>query len=225
MKFMATHSPIACLSKAALFTDLPTELKEELVSISTHRQKFGKGSIIRRPLDGKDGMIVIDQGKAKVYNLSKDGKEVVLGILNKGDIEGQQHLFKQSKNENYIEALEDTWVCSIKRNDFQDLLQKTPDLSLNLLNNFGEKLVVIEHNSVLRNTLDAKKRIMFYLNDLANKSVSNEVELQLKKKDLASYLGITPETFSRKLKELEKDGKIKVNKRKIQILDNKKAQL
>ena len=225
MKFMATHSPIACLSKAALFTDLPTELKEELVSIPTHRQKFGKGSIIRRPLDGKDGMIVIDQGKAKVYNLSKDGKEVVLGVLNKGDIEGQQHLFKQSKNENYIEALEDTWVCSIKRNDFQDLLQKTPDLSLNLLNNFGEKLVAIERNSVLRNTLDAKKRIMFYLNDLANKSVSNEVELQLKKKDLASYLGITPETFSRKLKELEKDGKIKVNKRKIQILDNKKAQL
>ena len=170
-------------------------------------------------------MIVIDQGKAKVYNLSKDGKEVVLGVLNKGDIEGQQHLFKQSKNENYIEALEDTWVCSIKRNDFQDLLQKTPDLSLNLLNNFGEKLVAIERNSVLRNTLDAKKRIMFYLNDLANKSGSNEVELQLKKKDLASYLGITPETFSRKLKELEKDGKIKVNKRKIQILDNKKAQL
>lgn len=40
-------------------------------------------------------MIVIDQGKAKVYNLSKDGKEVVLGILQKGDIEGQQHLFKQ----------------------------------------------------------------------------------------------------------------------------------
>ena len=29
-------------------------------------------------------MIVIDQGKAKVYNLSKDGKEVVLGILQKG---------------------------------------------------------------------------------------------------------------------------------------------
>jgi len=63
-------------------------------------------------------MIVIDQGKAKVYNLSKDGKEVVLGILQKGDIEGQQHLFKQSKNENFVEAVEDTWVCSINRADF-----------------------------------------------------------------------------------------------------------
>lgn len=217
MIFMTKYSPIACLSKAALFTDLPIELKEKLVTVSEHQQKFPKGSIIRQPDDGKDGMIVIDQGKAKVYNLSKDGKEVVLGILQKGDIEGQQHLFKQSESENFVEAVEDTWVCSINRADFQNLLQKTPDLSLKLLNNFGEKLVAIEHNSVLRNTLDAKERILAYLNDLANEQGKNEVKLELKKKDLASYLGITPETFSRKLKELEKDGKIEVHGRWIKL--------
>ena len=186
MIFMTKYSPIACLSKAALFTDLPIELKEKLVTVSEHQQKFPKGSIIRQPDDGKDGMIVIDQGKAKVYNLSKDGKEVVLGILQKGDIEGQQHLFKQSESENFVEAVEDTWVCSINRADFQNLLQKTPDLSLKLLNNFGEKLVAIEHNSVLRNTLDAKERILAYLNDLANEQGKNEVKLELKKKYLAS---------------------------------------
>ena len=107
--------------------------------------------------------------------------------------------------------MEDTWVCSINRADFQKLLQKTPDLSLKLLNNFGKKLVAIEHNSVLRNTLDAKKQKITYLNYLAKKKKKNEAKLELKKKDLASYLGITPKTFSRKLKELEKDGKIEVH--------------
>lgn len=213
MILMTKHSPIACLSNAALFTDLPIELKEKLVTVSEHQQSFPKGSLIRQPDDGKDGMIVIDQGKAKVYNLSKDGKEVVLGILQKGDIEEQQHLFKQGESENFVEAVEDAWVCSINRAD----LQKTPDLSLKLLNNFGEKLVAIEHNSVLRNTLDAKERILAYLNDLANEQGKNEVKLELKKKDLASYLGITPETFSRKLKELEKDGKIEVHGRWINV--------
>lgn len=110
-----------------------------------------------------------------------------------------------------------TWVCSINRADFQKLLQKTPVLSLKLLNNFGKKLAAIEHNSVLRNTLDAKERILAYLNDLANEQGKNEVKLELKKKDLASYLGITPETFSRKLKELEKDGKIEVHGRWINV--------
>ena len=126
-------------------------------------------------------------------------------------------LLKQAIGEYFVEAVEDTWICSINRADFQNLLQKTPDLSLKLLNNFGEKLVAIEHNSVLRNTLDAKERILAYLNDLANEQGKNEVKLELKKKDLASYLGITPETFSRKLKELEKDGKIEVHGRWIKM--------
>lgn len=90
-------------------------------------------------------------------------------------------------------------------------------MSLKLLNNFGKKLVAIEYNSVLRNTLDAKERILAYLNDLANEQGKNEVKLELKKKDLASYLGITPKTFSRKLKELEKDGKIEVHGRWINV--------
>ena len=63
----------------------------------------------------------------------------------------------------------------------------------------------------------AKARILAYLNDLANEQGKNEVKLELKKKDLASYLGITPETFSRKLKELEKDGKIEVHGRWIKM--------
>ena len=109
-----------------------------------------------------------------------------------------------------MKFLKENWIISIKQ-------LKCSIYYCNLRNNFGEKLVAIEHNSVLRNTLDAKERILAYLNDLANEQGKNEVKLELKKKDLASYLGITPETFSRKLKELEKDGKIEVHGRWIKM--------
>lgn len=69
-------------------------------------------------------MIVIDQGKAKVYNLSKDGKEVVLGILQKGDIEGQQHLFKQSENESFVEAVEDPGFAQLTAQIFKNFCRK-----------------------------------------------------------------------------------------------------
>lgn len=215
---MQKHSPVACLSKAALFSDLPQNLKEKLTTVSTHQQHFPKGSIIRQPADGKNGMIVIDRGKAKVYSLSQDGKETVLGVLKKGDIEGQQNLFISSNNENFIEALDDTLICSINRVDFQQLLEKTPDLAIKLLNNFGKKLVELQHNTVMRNTMDAKERIMSSLQDLSVKQGSNTVKLQMKKKDLASLLGTTPETFSRKLKELEQEKRIATAGRTITIL-------
>ena len=77
------HSPMACIRKAAIFKNLPNEMLEKLVPISTHQEYFPKGSIIRQPGDGKDGMIFLDQGSAKIYSINEDGKETVLGILNK----------------------------------------------------------------------------------------------------------------------------------------------
>lgn len=212
------HSPLACLSNINFFTDLPESLRKKLVTISTHRQYYPKGSLIRQPNDGKDGIIFLDEGSAKVYNLNESGKETILSILNQGDSEGQSNLFRREENENFVQALDDTWVCSMNRVDFQNLLKDTPDLALNLLNSFGEKLVAIERNSVRRNSLDAQDRIVAYLQDLSEKQGSNIVTLPLKKKDLASYLGITPETFSRKLKVLEKERQVKVQRRKIELL-------
>lgn len=47
-----------------------------------------------------------------------------------------------------------------------------------------------------------------------------EVVLPMSKKDMASYLGTTPETISRKLGDLEAEGYIKqVSHRRIEILD------
>lgn len=88
------HSPMACIRKAAIFKNLPNEMLEKLVPISTHQEYFPKGSIIRQPGDGKNGMLFMDQGSAKIYNLNEDGKETVLGVLNQGDANGQQNLFK-----------------------------------------------------------------------------------------------------------------------------------
>lgn len=216
--FLMAHSPVACISKATIFNNLPVKMIEKLVPISTHQEYFPKGSIIRQPGDGKDGMIFLDQGSAKIYSINEDGKETVLGILNKGDADGQQNLFRDNIQENFIEALQDTYVCSIERQDFQKLLKRTPDLALNLLNSFGEQLVIIETNSIRRNSMNAQERIVAYLKDLSKKQGSNVIELKLKKKDLASYLGITPETLSRKLKKLQKENRIKISGRRIILL-------
>lgn len=212
------HSPLACLSKVAIFATLPKEARTALVKVSSHRIFYPKGSMIRQPFDGKNGMLVIDQGSAKVFNLSPDGKETILNILNKGDIDGQDKLFTSNETENFVQALQDSWICSVNKNDFQTLLKKTPDLALQLLNNFGEKLVKVETNSVRRNTLAASERIMAYLKDLMNEQQTKSIQLPIKKKDLASYLGISPETLSRQLKQLQRNRKIKVKGKQIKIL-------
>ena len=51
---------------------------------------------------------------------------------------------------------------------------------------------------------------IYYLEDLAKEAVEDDVtvKLAMTRKDIASYLGTTPETLSRKFKELETSGLI-----------------
>lgn len=215
---MTHHSAIACLSKSPLFKDLPLRLRQKLVTISSHQDFFPKGSLIRQPLDGKDGMIVIDQGHAKIYSLNAAGKETILAILNKGDSTGQENLFNPNSHENFIQATTDCLVCSMKRNDFQALLKETPDLALTMLNDFGQRLAAEEKNIVRRNSMRAGERILDYLQEQGAQAGRATFKLPLKKKDLANYLGLTPETLSRQLTALQRAGQIVVQGQTITLL-------
>lgn len=210
------HSAIACLKRLPVFTNLSNNALEKIVPISAHRIHYHKGELIATP-DSDSKLIDIDQGKAKVYTLSEDGKEKILYIANQGTIDGQENLFEKETVPKYMEALENTWVCSIKHDDFQELMKKTPALSADLLNNFGLRLVNMERDSARRDLMDSKERIYQYLLDLSHEKNQTTFKLPVSKKDLANILSITPETLSRQLKKLVQEGKIKVNKRVITI--------
>lgn len=215
---MTEHSEIACLSKATIFKNLPLHLRKKLVTISSHQDFFPKGSLIRQPMDGKDGMIVLDSGHAKVYSLNEEGKETVLGVLEQGDSTGQENLFSPEDHENFIQATEDCLVCSMNRRDFQKMLNDTPDLALTMLNDFGQRLIQAEKNTVRRNSMNAQDRVLDYLKDQGTRSGSSSFTLPLKKKDLANFLGLTPETLSRQLRLLQSSGKITVNGQVITLI-------
>lgn len=63
-------------------------------------------------------------------------------------------------------------------------------------------------------------RIALFLAECLNSEKGNIIELPMSKKDLASYLGTTPETMSRRLAEFEAEGLIKQKgQREIEVLD------
>lgn len=162
-------------------------------------------------------MIVIDSGHAKIYSLNEDGKETVLGVLAKGDSTGQENLFSQKDHENFIQATEDCLVCSMNRQDFQKMLNETPALSLTLLNDFGQRLIMAEKNTIRRNSMNAQDRVLDYLKEEGTRAGSVSFTLPFKKKDLANFLGLTPETLSRQLNSLQSAGKITVNGQQITL--------
>ena len=209
-----------CVSLVPIFNHLNKEQMDEIANV-TRSITFKKGDTIYRAGDQSDSLYIVSSGKIKIYRLSESGKEQLLRILNPGDFTGELALFSETVHEAYAEAIVETSVCTIKRFELQELLIKYPSISLMLMAEFSHRLEQSEKQTTRFATERVETRIaMFLLENINNDVKSMDVTLPMNKKDMASYLGTTPESISRKLKELEELGLIKqLSNKQIRILD------
>ncbi|MFC6182029.1 Crp/Fnr family transcriptional regulator [Lactiplantibacillus daowaiensis] len=213
-----THSAFKCVQGAPIFQGLAADDIAALAKISIHQQLFRKGTVLYDPTTLLDRMMIIDQGRVKVYQLNENGKEKILYMLRPGNIDSEAALFAQRPHYNYAETVEDTRICSISSHDFQQLLHRVPTLAFNLLNVLGDRLTALEAMSAQTSNLDAKDRLFQYLQQVSHEQAQATFQLPVKKKELASFLGITPETLSRQFKTLVAAGLITVAGRSITLL-------
>ncbi|MBT8895990.1 hypothetical protein BTI66_00700 [Lactobacillus delbrueckii subsp. bulgaricus] len=82
-----------------------------------------------------------------------------------------------------------------------------------------QKLLATERQTQFLAMERVEERLASYLLDLAKVAGSDQVQLSMKMKDIALYLGTTPETLSRKFKLLEKMGYLKRTGKQVKILD------
>lgn len=210
----------SCVSIVPIFNHLDEE-QMNVISEVIRSNSYKKGEIIYQPGDKSDSLYIVSKGKIKIYRLSDMGKEQLVRILAPGDFTGELAIFSESIHESYAEAMKDTEVCMITRTDLQELLRKFPSISLKLLSEFSNRLEDSEKQTTRISTEKVDTRIAQFLMECVEEQEEGaEFALPMSKKDLASYLGTTPETISRKLTEFEELRYIKQTGRKIKILDN-----
>lgn len=209
----------SCVSLVPIFNHLESEQMHEITAVA-QSISYKRGEIIYRAGDQADTLHIVRKGKIKIYRLSETGKEQLVRILNQGDFTGELALFKKDFHESFAEAMEETVVCMIKQSDLHELLLKYPSISLKILTEFSRRLEQSEKQTTRFATEKVETRLAHFLADCLSDAQSNELTLPMSRKDLASYLGTSPETISRKLSELEIQGYIKQKThKKIEIVD------
>ncbi|MEO3947728.1 Crp/Fnr family transcriptional regulator [Gorillibacterium sp. CAU 1737] len=214
------QSTKACVLRVPIFNHLEPHQLDEIMS-ATRSVGYTKGELINRAGDPSDMLSIVNAGKVKIYRLSESGKEQLVRILAPGDFSGELALFRESVHESYSVAMEDTQICTITRPDLQAFLLKYPTIALKILAEFSRRLEASEKQTTLVSTEKVEKRLALYLIEcLEQEGAATELTLPMSKKNLASYLGTTPETISRKLVEFENAGFIRQKaRRRIEILN------
>lgn len=216
-----THEHLGCVSLVPIFNHLEPEQMQEIMQV-VHSVSFKKGETIYHAGDTSNSLYIINRGQVKIYHLSEDGKEQIVRVLNHGDFTGELALFQQTVHEAYAEAMVDVQICMINGDELEKLLLKYPTIAMKILSEFSNRLANSERQTMSVATERVETRLALYLADLFDQiaSSSNTITLPISKKDLASYLGTTPETLSRRLADFETAGYIEQQgQRKIKVLD------
>ena len=176
--------------------------------------------------EGEQCFFVLE-GSVKVTRLSKDGREVILAMLNEGDFFGEMSLLDgESRSANVI-ALEKTKVLTLDRNDFIAVVNDYPQIAVQLLKELARRLRKSDRQIASLSLSDAEKRIALCIIRFADEQgVIQNGKVSIPKtpiqQDIANMAGTSRETVSRALGLLEKEDIIERNGRELIILDYKK---
>lgn len=206
-----------CVQLVPLFNHLEEADQWKINDLVQH-QVYDKGSQIITP-DDDPRLVIVARGNMKVYQLSSSGREQLLRVVEPGQYEGENLLFGAHNENLFGEALQKTEVCVLRQADFQGLLMKYPQISLKLLEINAEKTTGVEQQTQFLLMEKVEERLGKYLLDLVKAAGKPEVQIPMKMKELAAYLGTTPETLSRKLKLLQEEGYIQRKGTQVTVLD------
>ncbi|MFD1706440.1 Crp/Fnr family transcriptional regulator [Siminovitchia sediminis] len=208
-----------CVSLVPIFNHLHYTEMQEIVK-ATRAVTYEKGQEIYGAGDHSAQLYIVHRGRVKIFRLSESGKEQLIRILEPGDFMGELSLFSGSPFDHYAMAMEKTELCVMRRSDLKVFLKKYPNITLNIMEEISRRLERAERLISSLTSEDTEKRIAAYLVELVHDHKSTTITLPMPKKDIASYLGTTPETVSRKLAEFQENGWIdQTGQRRLTILD------
>jgi CRP/FNR family transcriptional regulator, anaerobic regulatory protein len=207
----------SCIDKVPIFNSLAFEEMLE-VSMTTTQREYEKGEIIYLEGENAEKLFIISTGKVKVVKLSEGGKEQVIRVLGPGDFLGELSLFTHTPLNSNAEAIETTTVCIVDGKEINRLIEKRPSIALKILKEMSIRLEKAENQIQALTIRDVEQRLADTLVRMVDDN--NFVNLTISKKDLASHIGMSQETLSRKLTIFQNKGWIKQEgQRKIKILD------
>jgi CRP/FNR family nitrogen fixation transcriptional regulator len=167
-----------------------------------------------------DYLYKVVSGAVRTYRVLNDGRRQIGAFHLPGDMFG---LELGETHGCSAEAIADSVILVIKRSAVLALAERDADAARQLWTLTARELGRAQHHMMLL-VRNAQERIATFLLEMAERAFSDDaVELPMSRQDIADYLGLTIETVSRTLTQLEHDAAIALPSSRRIVLRNRSA--
>ena len=211
-------SPTDHLSESALFDSLT---EGRIIN------KYKKKQIIYSEGNHPNRLYYLIKGKVKAYKSNDFGKELVTELYRPGDFLGHVAILENSVYKKNAEAMEDSELAVIPREDFIELINNHPQalrkfvqLLASDVTQKEDRLISMAYNSLRRKVADALLALQSKYKD----STDQEFSIDISRESLASISGTATESLIRTLSDFKQEKLIAIRDGKIFITNSSKLE-
>jgi CRP-like cAMP-binding protein len=212
------------LRQVNIFKGIP-DADYAVIDRHSAERRFAPGAIIYRAGSLATSVYMLKRGKVKLSGSTEEGKEVIFAILKEGDLFGDLAIADQREHEEEATALTDVYLCVMRREDFEALLNSKPYLSLRFVKWSGVRRRVLEHrlqDLLFRSVPSRLARLVLSLaKDFGEPRPDRVlvVPFHLSHQEMASLTGASRETVSALLSDWKKRGLIDYSRKHIALVN------
>jgi CRP-like cAMP-binding protein len=211
----------AALAGIELFQDFPAEAVDALAAAS-HTVHLRREDVLFHEGDEASELYVVASGRIAIANVSPDGKESVVALMEQNDAFGELPLFDGGGRSAQAKALEPSTVVTVPYAPLQQVLEAQPALLWEVVQIMAQRLRVA--NSALADAmfLDVTGRTAKRLLELAGDA--DEFRLPVTQEELAGMIGASRERVNKALSSFIRLGWVEQNGRRYVLKDRDELQ-
>lgn len=200
------------LRSHALFAHLTGQEIDQLLA-HAHVVHYRQGRTIFLKASPGTGMMAVLKGRVRISAPSSDGREIVLNLIEQGEVFGEIALLDGKDRTADAIAQTDCELLVIERRNFVPFLKNNPEVSLRLLAVLCERLRRTTEQVEDMLFLDLPSRLAKKLLSLAATAGERtpaglRIATRLSQRELGAMVGMSRESINKQLRHWQNDGVI-----------------
>lgn len=199
------------LKEIYLFQELSEDELDEFVKISSF-SSYKKNSFLFMSGEKGKHLLILVEGDVSVFKHDNKGNEIVIGFFSPYALLAEAAVLRGVPFPSSALFKTDGRILQIDMEAFKSSFLSNPKVSWEIINSLLSKIQLLQQNIHLNIASTAKEKILHFYD------TNSSIVSKLKKYEIATLLGMSPETFSRNLNTLVNDKLLKKTENSYEIV-------